>query len=170
MTSFPDPDRDGGYKFRATNQQGITGSFGITPGAAPIVFIDLPQGAQGFQLIAPNGTPLLNIPSTGYVPPAPSVQTVTASGLIGLGIVNVVPPDGNDITLTLPPSASSVGGQILIGVENTGFGTFVEAVPNGADKYINNGSPTSGGYNLGNNRFFLWLCVRPGLWYASNNL
>lgn len=89
MSSFPDPERDGSYRFRATNDKGATAQFGIDSSLAPTprTFIVVPT-SLGFEFRAPNGntiavintdgrTGLVQVPQLQLVfppnPPAPYV-------------------------------------------------------------------------------------------------
>lgn len=173
MTSFPDPDRNGGYIFRAVNSNGKIVEFGVSPGGSPVGFVRLPPGSTGFVVFNNQGTPILTVPPSGFTPPPPAPPTpqiATVSGLITSAVVNVVPPDANDIALTLPPASQTPGLSIIVGYRDNGTGAFCEVFPNGADLIVNNSPASPNSIVISDNRFYMFTTMGTDFWFASNNL
>lgn len=120
MTSFPDPDQDGGYQFRAVNERGQVASYGVPPSYAAAKIV----ADEGVQVFDKLGNLFFAAGPSGIYPP-PSTQKITSGTTISTTavpspntfafVVNPTPNfdapimtvgvqmDLNDLELTLPP-------------------------------------------------------------------
>lgn len=166
MTSFPDPDRDGGYRFRAVNQLGQTAEFGIDPGGSgnPRTFIVVPT-SLGFEFRLPNGqsmgiigsdgrSTLIQVPQLQLIippnPPAPVVvdadPTKNVIAALCVSPITVNLPSVNSgigsiyYILALDPiNPIPVGAPLLFPLQVNSFGPNLEPVNLGpAPKFIPN--------------------------------
>lgn len=122
MTSFPDPDNDGGYAFRAQNRYGQTAKFGIDGQPPNRTYIEVPT-AQGFDIRLPNGqtigvvetdgrTTFVQVPQLQLViPPAPPAPYIVDAdtGKNVIAAIAVAP-----IQINLPSVMSGTGAVYYI--------------------------------------------------------
>lgn len=120
MTSFPDPDRDGGYRFRAINDKGATALFGLDPSThpgGPKTFVVVPT-SLGFEFRFPNGNPIATIQTDGrsnlvqvpqlqlvFPPNPPAPYTVDADPTKNIIAAVMAAP----ISINLPTTVGGLG-------------------------------------------------------------
>ncbi len=173
MTSFPDPDQDGSYFFRANNGRGKQAQFGIESGPSPRALVK--TAGNGFDVLDASGLPIFNVPESGFVPPPPgpqTVQTVNASTPLSPtnNLVLVEPPDANTINIQLPAASLNPGRILYFAMADPGFGVDVQIVLNPGDFFINNSAPTPLSFNLGTDQFVTMVSFGSNIWFLSNNL
>lgn len=106
MTSFPDPDRDGGYKYRAVNELGQEVTFGIPPTFAAAQI----KAADGLQVMDAGGNLLFAASPAGIYPP-PATQKITS----GTNISTTPSPSPNVFTFTHhPPFGPNYDSPIMV--------------------------------------------------------
>lgn len=149
MTSFPDPEQDGGYRFRAVNNHGKILEVGIDPGPNPASFIQLPppltsplevRNYLGQVLTtlngganAPTAQTVINTGPGGITVPFDVTKTAFAGVTVG-GPIQVDLPDTSAIAYSLyilnVEPGQPIGGPALFPVTLNPFGAqIINALP-----------------------------------------
>lgn len=174
MTSFPDPDRDGGYIFRAVNSNGKVVEFGISPGGSPAGFIKLPPGSAGFSVVNAQGSQLFTVPPSGYVGPPAAMNVVNIHSVPGLPDpqVHTIPDsathvvafnDEQNMDFILP--LADVPRQVYIGVRDGPtfvYNVIIYPQPGDTIHNLTSGISTSPGIT-----YYLWT-AGDGYWFGNS--